>query len=53
MAQRPYFDAPIIVESLLGRVGQQLPNDVSDLQGAFVDLHMFVVVGEREIDRPI
>ena len=40
--------SPVIVESLLGRVGQQLPNDVADLQGAIVDLQMFVVVGGRE-----
>ena len=40
--------SPIIVESLLGRVGQQLPNDVAALQGAIVDLQMFVVVGGRE-----
>ena len=45
--------SPVIVESVLGRVGQQLPNDVADLQGAIVDLQMFVVVGGREIDRPI
>jgi hypothetical protein len=38
----------VIVESLLGRVGQQLPNDVADLQGAIVDLQMFVVMGGRE-----
>jgi hypothetical protein len=45
--------SPVIVESLLGRVGQQLPNDVADLQGAIVDLQMFVVVGGREIGHPI
>ena len=44
--------SPVIVESLLGRVGQQPPNDVADLQGAIVDLQMFVVVGGREIGRP-
>jgi hypothetical protein len=53
VALRPYFTWPVIVESLLGRVGQQLPNDVADLQGAIVDLQMFVVMGGREIGRPI
>jgi hypothetical protein len=49
VARRPYFRvSAVIVESLLGRVGQQLPNDVAALQGAIVDLQMFVVVGGRE-----
>ena len=53
VARRPYFRIAVIVEFLLGRVGQQLPNDVAGLQGAIVDLQMFVVVGGREIGRPI
>ena len=38
----------IIVESFLGRVGQEVSHDVADIQGAIIDLHMFVVAGGRE-----
>jgi len=36
------------VESFLGRVGQETSDDIADIQGAIIDLHMFVVVGGRE-----
>jgi hypothetical protein len=32
----------VVVESLLGRVGQELPDDVVDMQGAIIDLHRSV-----------
>jgi hypothetical protein len=38
----------VLVESFLGRVGQEVGHDIADTQGAIVDLHMFVVVGGRE-----
>jgi hypothetical protein len=42
--------SPVIVESLLGRVGQQLPNDVADLQGAIVIFKcLWSWVGERSV----
>ena len=50
VALRPYFTWPVIVESLLGRVGQQLPNDVADLQGAIVIFKcLWSWVGERSV----
>ena len=38
----------VLVESFLGRVGQDVSPDIADIQGAIIDLHMFVVVGGRE-----
>ena len=38
----------VLVESFLGRVGQDVSHDIADTQGAIIDLHMFVVVGGRE-----
>jgi hypothetical protein len=38
----------IVVESFLGRVGQEREDDIADTQGAIVDLHMLVVAGGRE-----
>ena len=38
----------VIVESFLGRVGQEREDDIADTQGAIVDLHMLVVAGGRE-----
>ncbi len=41
----------ILVESFLGRVGQEISNDVANIKGAIIDLHMFVAVGGRDRDR--
>jgi hypothetical protein len=38
----------VVVESFLGRVGQEREDDIADTQGAIVDLHMLVVAGGRE-----
>ena len=38
----------VLVESFLGRVGQDVSHDIADTQGAIIDLHMFVAVGGRE-----
>ena len=38
----------VIIESLLGRIGQAVSDDIADIQGAIIDLHMFVAVGGRE-----
>jgi hypothetical protein len=38
----------VIVESFLGRMGQDVSPDMADTQGALIDLHMFVVAGGRE-----
>jgi len=38
----------VLVESFLGRVGQEVSPDTADIQGAIIDLHMFLLVGERE-----
>jgi O-methyltransferase domain/Dimerisation domain len=33
----------VLVESFLGRVGQDVSHDIADIQGAIIDLHMFVL----------
>jgi hypothetical protein len=38
----------VIIESFLGRMGQAVSDDIADIQGAIIDLHMFVAVGGRE-----
>jgi precorrin-6B methylase 2 len=38
----------VLVESFLGRVGQEVSHDIADIQGAIIDLHMFLLVGGRE-----
>jgi hypothetical protein len=38
----------VIVESFLGRVGEEVSQDIADAQSAIIDLHMFVVAGGRE-----
>ena len=38
----------VIVECFLGRVGQEISHDIADIQGAIIDLHLFVLVGGRE-----
>ena len=38
----------MIVECFLGRVGQEISHDIADIQGAIIDLHLFVLVGGRE-----
>ena len=38
----------VIVESFLGRVGQEISHDTADIQGAIIDLHLFLLVGGRE-----
>jgi hypothetical protein len=37
-----------VVESFLGRLSQEIEDDIADTQGAIVDLHMLVVAGGRE-----
>jgi len=38
----------VLVEAFLGRVGQDVGPDMADMQGALIDLHMFVAAGGRE-----
>jgi hypothetical protein len=38
----------VVVESFLGRVGQAASDDIADIQGAIIDLHMLTLVGGRE-----
>src|SRR5215510_9496117 len=38
----------VLVEAFLGRVGQDVSPDIADMQGALIDLHMFVAAGGRE-----
>ena len=38
----------MLVEAFFGRVGQDVSPDIADMQGAIIDLHMFVVAGGRE-----
>src|SRR4029077_12592762 len=37
----------VLVESYLGRMGEEVGHEIADTQGAIIDLHMFVVVGGR------
>jgi hypothetical protein len=36
------------VESYLGRIGQEISDEIADTQGAIIDLHMFIAAGGRE-----
>jgi hypothetical protein len=38
----------VVVESFLGRMGQETEDNIADAQGAIVDLHMLVVAGGME-----
>ena len=38
----------VLVEAFLGRVGQEVSPDMADIQGAIIDLHMFLLVGGQE-----
>ena len=38
----------IVVEAFLGREGQKAGHDMADIQGAIIDLHLFMLVGGKE-----